>query len=68
MWNKNERNGRVDQVKGQAKQAAGKLTGDKDLAARGKVDVAVGKTKVAVGGVQKKVGAAIETLAKKVKR
>ena len=68
MWNKNERDGNVDQAKGKVKQAVGDLTGNDKLKAEGKVDETVGKAKTAVGGAQKKVGAAIESLGKKVKR
>jgi len=62
MWNKNERDGHVDQAKGKVKQAVGDLAGNDKLKAEGKVDETVGKAKTAVGGAQKKVGAAIESL------
>ena len=68
MWNKNERDGNVDQAKGKVKQAVGDLTGNDKLRAEGKVDEVIGKAKTAVGGAQKKVGAAIENLGKVVKR
>jgi uncharacterized protein YjbJ (UPF0337 family) len=68
MWNKNERDGNVDQAKGKIKQAVGDLTGNDKLKAKGKVDETVGKAKTAVGGAQKKVGAAIESLGKAAKR
>ena len=41
--------GTVDDAKGRAKEAAGGLTGDKDLKNEGKVDRAAGKAKDAVG-------------------
>ena len=68
MWNKNERDGNVDQAKGKVKQAVGDLTGNDRLRAEGKVDETVGKAKAAVGTVQKKVGAAVESVGKAVKR
>jgi uncharacterized protein YjbJ (UPF0337 family) len=68
MWNKNERDGKVDQAKGKAKQAVGDLTGNDRLRSEGKVDEAVGKAKGAVGAAQKKVGAAIQSVGKAVKR
>ena len=68
MWNKNERDGKLDQAKGKVKQAVGDLTGNDNLKAKGKVDETVGKAETAVGGAQKKVGAAIESLGKAVKR
>ena len=67
MWNKNERDGSVDQAKGKVKQTVGDLVGNDKLKAEGKVDETVGKAKTAVGGAQKKVGAAIESLGKVVK-
>ena len=68
MWNKNERDGNVDQAKGKIKQAVGDLTGNGKLRDEGKVDEAVGKATTAVGSAQKKVGAAIENLGKTVKQ
>ncbi len=68
MWNKNEREGRADQVKGRVKQAVGDLTRNDKLKAAGKVDETVGKGKTAVGGAQRKVAAAIERVGKPVKR
>jgi uncharacterized protein YjbJ (UPF0337 family) len=68
MWNKIERNGKIDQAKGKVKQAVGDLTANDRLRAEGDVDETVGKAKTAVGGVQKKVGAAIERVGKVVKR
>ena len=67
MWNKNERNGNIDQAKGRVKQAVGDLTGNDKLKAEGKVDETVGKAKTAVGGAQKAVGAAIESIGNAVK-
>ena len=68
MWNKNEREGKADQVKGQVKQAVGDLTGNDKLKAEGKVDETVGKAKTAVGAAQEKVDAAIKSVGKAVKR
>ena len=67
MWNKNERDGKADQVKGRVKQAVGSLTGDDKLKGAGKADEAVGKVKTAVGAAQGKVGAAITRVGKAVK-
>jgi len=64
MWNKNERNGQVDQAKGKVKQAVGELTNNDKLKTEGKVDEAVGKVKTAVGQAQK----TIEGANKAVKR
>jgi uncharacterized protein YjbJ (UPF0337 family) len=68
MWNKNERDGKIDQAKGKVKQTVGELTGNDKLKAEGQVDETVGKAKTAVGGAQKKVGAAIESVGKAAKR
>ncbi|CAN5708456.1 CsbD family protein [soil metagenome] len=45
----------IDDAKGRAKEAAGNLTGDKDLEREGKVDQGTGKVKEAVGNVADKV-------------
>ena len=68
MWNKNERDGKVDQAKGRVKQAVGDLTGNDKLKAQGNLDEAVGKAKTAVGEAQKTVGAAIAGVGKAMKR
>ena len=68
MWNKNERNGKIDQAKGKVKQAIGDLTHDDDLKAEGQVDEAVGKVEAAVGQTRRKAGEAIESVGKTVKR
>ena len=68
MWNKNERDGKIDQAKGKVKQAVGDLTGNDKLKAEGKIDETVGNAKTAVGDAQKKVGAAIASVGQVVKR
>jgi len=45
----------TDDAKGRVKEAAGDLTGDKDLQREGKVDQATGKVKGAVGDASDKV-------------
>jgi uncharacterized protein YjbJ (UPF0337 family) len=44
-----------DDMKGRVKEAAGDLTGDKDLQREGKTDQAAGKVKDAVDGAADKV-------------
>ena len=51
--------GKTDVVKGRIKEAAGVLTGNKRLRAKGKAEQAVGKTKVAVQKVKKAVKKAL---------
>lgn len=45
----------ADDAKGRAKEAAGNLTGDKDLEREGKVDQGTGKAKDAIGKAADKV-------------
>jgi len=45
----------MDEAKGRVKEAAGDLTGDKDLKNEGKVDQAAGSVKDKVGDVADKV-------------
>jgi uncharacterized protein YjbJ (UPF0337 family) len=68
MFNKTERDGKIDQAKGKVKQAVGELTHDDDLKAEGQVDEAVGKVEAAVGQTLRKAGEAIESIGKPVKR
>ena len=68
MWNKNERDGKVDQAKGQVKQVVGDLTGDEKMKAEGQMDEAGGKVEEAVGRLQRKTAAAIEKISDAVKR
>jgi uncharacterized protein YjbJ (UPF0337 family) len=68
MWNKDERDGKIGQVKGKVKQAVGDLTNDPDLKAEGQVDEAAGKGQVVAGQVRRKVGEAIDSVAKAEKR
>ena len=46
--------GTADETKGRLKEAAGDLTGDRELKDEGKVDRASGKAKDAVGGIADK--------------
>jgi uncharacterized protein YjbJ (UPF0337 family) len=46
--------GDIDKAKGNVKEAAGDLTGDKDLEREGKVDQASGSVKDKVGGAADK--------------
>jgi uncharacterized protein YjbJ (UPF0337 family) len=68
MWNKNERNGTIDQTKGKVKQAVGTLIGDDKLKAEGQVDETVGKVETAVGGASRKAGEAITRVGNAVKK
>lgn len=68
MWNKNERDGKIEQAKGRAKQAVGDLTGNTNMKAEGQLDEAGGKVEEAVGVLQRKTEAAIEKIDDAVKR
>jgi uncharacterized protein YjbJ (UPF0337 family) len=52
--------GKTEQVKGQAKEAVGSLTGDKDLQAEGKADRHAGEAKEKVGHAKDKVEEVVE--------
>ena len=45
--------GKLHQVKGQVKEAVGKLVGDADLKAEGKIENAAGKAQEKVGQIKK---------------
>ena len=68
MWNKDEIKGKTDQLKGRAKQAAGDLANDDQLRDEGVADEAVGDAQKAFGTGRRKVGEAIEDVAKKIKQ
>ena len=68
MWNKNERDGKIDQAKGRVKQAVGDLTANEDLKAEGQLDEAGGKVEEGVGKLERKTVAAIEKIGEAVNR
>ncbi len=53
--NKDQVNGRVEQAKGSIKEAAGKVVGNPNLEAEGKVDKATGKAQATYGDVKEDV-------------
>jgi uncharacterized protein YjbJ (UPF0337 family) len=57
---------KTDQVKGQVKEAAGNLTGDKDLESEGKADRRAGEAKEKVGHAKDKVEEVIDKAKDKV--
>ena len=65
--NKDELNGKGDQVKGKVKQAWGDLTDDERVHDEGVADEASGKVQEGFGKARRKVGEAIEDVAHKVK-
>jgi uncharacterized protein YjbJ (UPF0337 family) len=68
MLNKNERDGKVTEVKGKVKQAVGRATGNADLRNEGKADEVAGKTQAGIGKATRKVGEAIQNVGKRIKR
>ena len=66
--NRDELDGKADQVKGKLKQAAGDLTDDQPLHDEGVADEAAGKVEEGFGRGRRKIGEAIEDLGQKLKR
>ena len=66
--NQDELKGKVDQIKGRAKQAAGDITNDEQLHDEGVADEAAGEVREGFGKARRKVGEAIEDLGKNVKK
>jgi len=58
--NKDELKGKVDQVKGKAKEKAGELTDDPELQGEGIADQAGGKVREGFGAAKRKVSDAVE--------
>jgi uncharacterized protein YjbJ (UPF0337 family) len=68
MKNKDEIEGRKDNIKGRIKEATGTLTGDRDLESEGANERAGGAAREGLARARRKVGEAIEDLGKDVKR
>jgi uncharacterized protein YjbJ (UPF0337 family) len=68
MWNKDEVEGKADQVKGRAKQAAGDLSDDEKLHDEGVADEAAGNVQETFGKGKRKVGDALKDLGNAVKK
>ena len=66
--NKDELKGKLDQVKGRAKQEVGDLTNDPDLINEGVDDQAGGEVREGFGTAKRKVGETIEDIGEKIKR
>ena len=58
--NKDQVDGRAETVKGNVKEAAGKLVGNDRLTAEGQAEQAAGKVQSTVGDVKSDVGSAIK--------
>ena len=66
--NRDEREGLKENIKGRIKEAAGTLSGDRDLESEGANQRASGEIQEKVGTARRKMGEAIEDLGKKIKR
>jgi uncharacterized protein YjbJ (UPF0337 family) len=66
--NRDELDGKTDQLKGKLKQAAGDLTDDDRLHDEGVADEAAGEVQEGFGRARRKVGEAVEDLGDKLKR
>jgi uncharacterized protein YjbJ (UPF0337 family) len=53
--NRDQVKGRIDEVNGKAKKAAGKATGNKDLEHKGNIQKAGGKVRASYGDLKEKV-------------
>ena len=60
--------GKFDEAKGRAKQAAGDLTDDDSLKSEGKADEVGGKAKDKLGGLKDKLDDAVDAVKDKIKR
>ena len=68
MWNKDEVQGKTDQVKGKIKESVGNATNDEQLRDEGTADRAAGNVEEAFGKGRRKVGEAINDLGDKIGR
>lgn len=66
--NKDELDGKVEQLKGKMKQAAGHLTDDERLHDEGVADEAAGEVQEGFGRGRRKVGEAVEDLGERLKK
>ena len=66
--NRNEREGKKKNVKGRAKEAAGILTGNKNLESEGARERAEGVAQERIGNASRKVLEAIEDLGRKIQK
>jgi len=58
--NKNQTEGHIDQASGKVKEIAGKITGNKNLEQKGKIQNIGGHIQAGIGDVQKDVKKAVK--------
>ena len=68
MWNRDEVQGKADQVKGRIKESAGELSNDDRLRDEGKADRVAGNVQETIGKGRRKVGEAIKDLGDTIKK
>ena len=68
MWNKDEVQGKTDQLKGKIKESVGNATNDEQLRDEGTADKAAGNVEEAFGKGRRKVGEALNDLGDKIGR
>jgi uncharacterized protein YjbJ (UPF0337 family) len=68
MWNKDELEGKADQLKGRMKEKAGELSDDDRLRDEGAADQVSGGVQEAFGKGRRKVGEALSDLGKEIKK
>jgi len=68
MMNKDELEGKVDQMKGKFKQAVGRATDDPNLEDEGAADETAGDVQSAFGQAKRKAGEVVEDIGKSIKR
>ena len=66
--NRDEIDGKAEQLKGKVKKAAGDLTDDPNLHDEGVADEAAGEVQEGLGRARRKVGEAIEDIGDNIKR
>jgi uncharacterized protein YjbJ (UPF0337 family) len=66
--NRDEAEGKARNLKGRVKEAAGVVTGNKQLESEGANDRAAGAVQDVVGKARRKVGEALEKIGKNVKK
>ena len=68
MYNRDEAQGKAEEIKGRVKSAAGDLTDDPDLRAEGDAEELGGKVQGGIGKARRKVGNAINDVGNAIKK
>jgi len=66
--NREEREGKKENLKGRVKEATGALTGDEELREKGSAEREEGEARETLGKARRKLGEAVEDLGKQIKR